>query len=389
MAIATKTFNPLHFEDLEPHRFEDLVRQLIYDFREWSALEATGRQGSDDGFDARGWEIYGNDKVTEVNEETEELTESQKEEDRIWLIQCKREKSITPKKLISYLESIDKEEVSLLHGMIFVAACDFSKKSRDEYRQWCRENQISDIHIWGRAELEDILYQPQYDHLLFAYFGISLQIRKRSAKTKLRSILATKRQAIRHLGNVTGHSHKVVLLRDPEANQYPYSGEIDNFDERPLWRAYDFKGHYHSGLKFLIKTHFAFIDDEGIKWDFEKNIRTNQHYDDPWAKKENRELEMKARHFWNKLPEKNRATLEVIGLVPYDDILAIDEHGDTHFRHPHIYVRFVSKYGPFGKGAYAKLVTYNPTRKSYSADMENKIDYFPSNYPEIEEIEKP
>jgi hypothetical protein len=37
---------PLHFEDLEPHRFEDLVRRLIYDFRPWRQLEATGRSGA-------------------------------------------------------------------------------------------------------------------------------------------------------------------------------------------------------------------------------------------------------------------------------------------------------------------------------------------------------
>lgn len=53
---TTRTYGPLHLEDLEPHRFEDLVRQLLYDFRSWSQLEATGRTGSDDGFDARGRE---------------------------------------------------------------------------------------------------------------------------------------------------------------------------------------------------------------------------------------------------------------------------------------------------------------------------------------------
>jgi hypothetical protein len=48
---------PLPFTDLEPKRFEDLVRQLVYDFRPWRRLEATGRSGSDDGFDARALEI--------------------------------------------------------------------------------------------------------------------------------------------------------------------------------------------------------------------------------------------------------------------------------------------------------------------------------------------
>lgn len=53
---TTKTLGPLHFEDLEPHRFESLVRNLLYDFREWQNIEPTGQGGSDDGFDIRAWE---------------------------------------------------------------------------------------------------------------------------------------------------------------------------------------------------------------------------------------------------------------------------------------------------------------------------------------------
>jgi hypothetical protein len=48
---------PLPFTHLEPKRFEDLVRQLVYDFRPWRRLEATGRSGSDDGFDARALDV--------------------------------------------------------------------------------------------------------------------------------------------------------------------------------------------------------------------------------------------------------------------------------------------------------------------------------------------
>ena len=57
MARATRTTNPLPFSDLEPRRFEDLIRQLVYDFKTWRKLEATGRSGSDGSFDARGYEI--------------------------------------------------------------------------------------------------------------------------------------------------------------------------------------------------------------------------------------------------------------------------------------------------------------------------------------------
>jgi hypothetical protein len=384
MAIASKTINPLHFEDLEPHRFEDLVRQLIYDFRDWRALEATGRLGSDDGFDARGWEIYSENSVSVDDDEAEEVKERKKEEDRIWLIQCKREKSISPKKLIGYLDEIDKGEVSTLYGLIFVAACDFSKKARDDYRKWCNANGIGESHIWGRAEMEDMLFQPKYDHLLFAYFGISLQIRKRSTKTKIRSILAIKRQAIRLLGDLGCHFPKEVLLRDSDAHEYPYSRNIKDFDELPKWRVYDFIGHYHSGIKFIIRDHFAYIDDEGVKWDCEKKFRINSHYDDPWPIKVDQDLERKARHFWEKLPNKNRGTLEVVGLIPYDDILAIDEFGDEGFRHPHIYLHLDPKHHSFFSIVYPRIVTYNPTRESFRVYLEDQIKYFPSIYPEIE-----
>ena len=92
---TTRTIGPLHFEDLEPKRFEDLVRQLAYEFKPWRRLEATGRSGSDDGFDARGYEIIANDIQTSVvANEVETIDEqsalSEGIEDRLWLIQCKR-----------------------------------------------------------------------------------------------------------------------------------------------------------------------------------------------------------------------------------------------------------------------------------------------------------
>ena len=60
--------NPLHFEDLEPHRFEDLVRQLIYDFRQWKSLEAIGRAGGDEGIDIRATEMMKSYDAVEVEQ---------------------------------------------------------------------------------------------------------------------------------------------------------------------------------------------------------------------------------------------------------------------------------------------------------------------------------
>jgi hypothetical protein len=66
---VTRTFAPIHFEDLDPHRFEDLIRELIYDFRDWRNIEATGRAGSDDGFDIRAFERLPQQEQPEDQEE--------------------------------------------------------------------------------------------------------------------------------------------------------------------------------------------------------------------------------------------------------------------------------------------------------------------------------
>jgi hypothetical protein len=71
MAV-TKTLGPLHFEDLERHRFEDLVREMVYDFNNWQSIEATGRGGSDDGFDIRAYERVSARERRSQEEDSEE-----------------------------------------------------------------------------------------------------------------------------------------------------------------------------------------------------------------------------------------------------------------------------------------------------------------------------
>ena len=96
---------------------------------------------------------------------------------------------------------------------------------------WCRDKGISEAVIWGKGELEDQLYQPKNDNLLFAYFGISLTIRRRSQATQIRSEIATKRK----LKKTILLSSADVLLRDPSTEEYPRVKE----GERPTkWGVY-------------------------------------------------------------------------------------------------------------------------------------------------------
>jgi hypothetical protein len=97
MAKITRTYGPIHFEDLDPHRFEDLIRELIYDYKDWQSIEATGRDGTDAGFDIRAYERISAGQA--VAADPEDAEEQHPMAGNRWMIQCKREKDIGPKKL--------------------------------------------------------------------------------------------------------------------------------------------------------------------------------------------------------------------------------------------------------------------------------------------------
>src|SRR5437773_3294783 len=92
--IVARTFAPIHFEDLDPHRFEDLIRELIYDFRDWQSIEATGRSGGDAGFDIRAFEKV--PPLARTDDEDEPVEAQHPMDGPRWMIQGKREKALSP-----------------------------------------------------------------------------------------------------------------------------------------------------------------------------------------------------------------------------------------------------------------------------------------------------
>jgi hypothetical protein len=372
MAAVTRTLGPLHLEDLEPHRFEDLVRQLLYDFRPWRDLEATGRTGSDEGFDARATEMT-SDETDVVDDEDDSPPTVQ---ERQWLIQCKREKAIGPKKLRAYLDGLPNAAEAGLYGLIFAAACDFSIEARDGYYRTARELGFQEAKLWGKAEIEDQLFQPKNDHLLFAYFGVSLQARRRSVKTEVRARLAMKRKAKRSL-----QSWMPVLCRDAEDDRYPYldksAGEARAQQGR--WRVYEFDSVSAFGLVFKLHRHLAFIDDDGIRWDYAERMDDGRPNDDPWAEEDapeawtHRSEDMRQ---WDSLEEKNRAWYEHKLVLPFEHIIDIDPDGDEFFPSPHIYIASMppSK-GPFTRSFELETIGHSPQRAR--PDSKTRVHFFP------------
>lgn len=395
---TTKTLNPLHFEDLEPHRFEDLVRQLIYDFKEWQSLEATGRSGSDEGFDIRGLEGK-QISEEEIQEEGEDKPLVPPNEQRLWLIQCKRQKRISPENIKRCIEEIKTEEK--IYGIIFVTACDFSKKTRDAFFLKIRERGILEGHLWGKAELEDMLFQPKNDYLLFAYFGISLALRKRSLKTALNSKLIIKRKLVKLFGDIQNPHWHSVLLRDINDQFYPYKRDVKNFKDKPPWVLRTFTDYYHDGIIILIKEFYAYAKNETQEWDYyEKSFsRGGFIRNDPWEDRVKKEERLKQSglihdYWYYRIPEENRAWLRVYSQIPFEKIVAIDEIGDKYTRDygdacPHLYVVFDPKTGPFNDVIYGIIETSGRFGgNSYEPTEEKRIKYFPDPIPEVTKEEK-
>lgn len=398
MPTVTKSLHQLPFDQLEPRRFEDLIRQLAYDFKEWRALEATGKSGGDDGYDIRGWEI-----VPEVSEDDDERKDDDDPEpardfssDRRWLIQCKREGKIGPKKLEQYFDAIPGEERATLYGLIFAVSCDLSKASRDAIRQKCREAGIAECHFWTRSEIEDMLYQPKNDGLLFAYFGISLRIRKRAVKSDLRSRLSMKRKLHRVFGN-DEHFSQSTLFLDPEDENYPYLGEGGSYGT-VTWHPYDVQAHHPWGIEILLRKHFAYISEDDRSWDMADGFDDAfdpWHY--TWVSDEDRAARGPLRReVWaaqDEFPEQCRGMLSVLALVSFDEILEVDKAGDSFFRGPIIYCSMKDRKPPI-LGARARIVTSTvfsketgstgiaiPSREVWLDDMgKGRTEKFPERF---------
>jgi hypothetical protein len=382
----------LHFEDLEPHRFEDLVRQLVYDFRNWGSLEPTGRLGSDEGYDARGMEVVEGTLSTSPEESDEDEAGAVRDE-RLWQIQCKRERSISPKKIAGYVEEMIPTGASTPDGVIFAAPADFSKKARDVFRERLTQKGVKEFYLWGKADIEDALFQPKNDHLLYAYFGISLQIQKRSQRSALRTILAIKRKTITHFGPVDQRSFKDVLIRDIDDSHYPYSESVPDFRKNPPWKMFYFVGHTHDGIQFLIQRYFAYRDVEYLppdgkanlkSWDFTREGSIKPR--DLWNE-EDGGANYAVHHFWQSLAREKQAFFEIVGRIRYENIIDIDPAGDIYAQCPHLYVKRSIRSSFFERSLSYKLVPgdslgWGPETHLPANAEELREQVFPDKFPD-------
>jgi hypothetical protein len=370
----TKTLGPIHFEDLDPRRFEDLVRELAYDFKDWQSIEATGRGGSDNGFDIRAYERI-NDGTTEGDEYDSDEETPHPMEGRVWMFQCKREKQIGPARVASIIsDGVDPGVPP--YGYILAASANFSKTSHDKFREELRKRGVMEFYLWGRAALEDMLHQPKNDHILFTFFGISLVSRRRSRVAGIRAVVSVKNKLLKLFGE---HPHlQPVLLRDTNDIHYPYKAEYRDFKKRPRWKEYPVVKMHPLGLVVQFRKHFAFYDSVKKEWDYSDVVNLVHRQVNHDEREEIRCLRERVEDFWEFFQKSTRAMFVVNGFVRFDSIAVIDGEGDSQHKFPHLYVDFQGNRGPF-RGFYEYLEINEHYHKSVEGLQ--RVNMFPGTFP--------
>jgi hypothetical protein len=374
---VTKTLGPLHFEDLEPHRFEDLVRELVYDLKDWQTIEATGRSGSDDGIDIRAYE-----RVSVVERDADESEEGNDDElvhpmdGNLWMIQCKRESAIGPTKVKEIIADGAIAD-SPPYGYILAAPANFSKKSHDLFREELRKRGVMEFYLWGRAALEDMLHLPKNDRVLFTFFGISLVTRRRARATDIRAVVSRKNKLMRIVGDEP--SHDPILVRDLNDRHYPDSSRYKDFETRPRWHAYGVVDLDPRGLVLSVQEHFAYWNRETGEWDMAEALNLMRRHEDDEHERQraDRELRERIEAFWRFIPHAHQATFVSHGLIQFEDIAVIDDKGDGEFKFPHIFVDFHATKGPFA--GFYRYLRINEYRRG-SLEGLKRINFFPGTF---------
>jgi hypothetical protein len=354
--------------------------------RDWVTIEAIGRTGADEGVDIRAVEGTRRPASAEGDADVDDLDEMElRRTSRLWLIQCKRERQIGPTKARRYARETVPEGAVVPSVLVLAAACDFSHATRQAFRGAAAELGIEEIHLWGKAELEDMLFTPGNDHLLFAYFNISLQVRRRSLRTELRSRLALKRQLVNVLGDIGRDHHESVLVRDAGDERY---GHIDPEDaEDAGWRWLACLGSLQPDILVFRGASFpAWISEDRAEYDYVDQIDNAEVHDKGPGRRSSRSGDMRWRYFrWEdaNVPKNQRASLLRPLILPYERIVLVDDIGDAWNEAPHILVD-----GPldevFIPGRDLLEIHHYPSpMELLSADERQRVSFFPSEFPEV------
>jgi len=335
-ARPTRTTNRLHFDDLDPRRFEDLGVGLVYRLRRWLAINHYGRSGTDEGIDIHA---------------VEDLENGAR---RRWFIQCKRYQKLAKAELRAIVDSALERAETPPEVLLVIAGCAVSKTSHDDFQKYATTKGIGIPLIWDASVLEAKLY-AEYHDLLFAYFGVSVTGERRDRIASLRRNIRLKQQLRRDLlaetidpAEVARHpSHKFdcqnLVIRSIDDRFYPdHDPTVPGISSWFKVEPWDF---YHNGLEVVMGIREAMFDQEG-RWSLLGEWR----------------------------PASNAYAYHnvfVIGRIPFDSIVDYDLLGDWYYNCPHLYCDFKYEGMPYEEIVYSLVPSSDDPTIKYPARLEN------------------
>ena len=178
MLNPSVTTNRLHFEDLDPRRFEELGFQILQRLYKWDRLDHTGVSGNDGGID-----IYGITK------------------DGIHCYcQVKRYQKMSQsdiRKIYCSIITNNKGNIESDAKFILICACDLSKQVLDVTYEEGFKYGFKSVEIISRTKLEELLYNG-HRMLLKTFFGFDSNT-KASIASKIRNQNRAKKNVLKKL----------------------------------------------------------------------------------------------------------------------------------------------------------------------------------------------
>lgn len=329
---TSKTTNRLHFDDLDPKRFEDLCLAIVYRQNRWVDINHHGRSGSDEGIDIQAVDELENGTL------------------RTWYVQCKRYQKITKADLRRVVEDLHMGTLTPPDILLLITGCDISKTQMDYFQNYALDRGIKRPIIWSASVLEAKLYS-EYQDLLFAYFGVSLAQEKRDAIASIRRNIQLKKQMhldfVRKARNPNEtirrpykkFEHSEVLIHSIDDETYP---NIDTLSPGISgWFKVELYNFYFNGLEVIL----------GI----EEVIRNSQGQ---WDVVEYEDKDRKSRYDTSKC--------WLVGKIPYDNIIAYDLSGDEYYNTPHLYCDFRNNGMPYE--GFIRYTISNESDEGYTYD---------------------
>ena len=317
--MVTKTHGKLHFEDLEPGRFEMLAMQIVYRMRRWERLDHYGAAGSDDGVDINAVELLENGKRNSYH------------------FQCKRYDRLTKSQLVKIVRDYVRDNPEPADNYYLVCGCNPSKTAIEGFDAACERTGIKNFAVWSASYIETLLYTDYHD-ILFAYFGVNLSVERNNLIAAVRRNVALKKrmhkdfqkeriseqdlQAVRKDGEYwRKFKHSEVLIRSIYDKNYP-----EQNIEFPGYYKAEVYNWYHNGLE--VRTH-PYAVNARIK---QRKMNADPHSEDP----EDYEI--------------IETQLDVFGCIPFENIIEYDTDGDEYYRYPHLFCDY-----PCGEDPYEEI----------------------------------